>query len=196
MILQCLSMTAYRHAVKVPLWQIWDYFRNLCIKMRGDWQNANTVCSNYPWAIYSLFPSLQSFFSFTFRQDVCNEARCLCDNLARSRAPVTDDAVLDREGRNKCCLPGREMCCLPNKEWKQRTGSDMQEEKKNINNLHSGLSYSQKTSQNPRAGRSQFLLGGCFCPRSRHSQTRLFLAQCAADVHSDQAERRGNTHTD
>lgn len=28
---------------------------------------------------------------------MCNEARCLCDNLARSKAPVTDDAVLDRE---------------------------------------------------------------------------------------------------
>lgn len=31
---------------------------------------------------------------------------------------------------------------------------------------------------------------------SVHSQTRLFLAQDAADVHSDQEERRGNTHTD
>lgn len=28
---------------------------------------------------------------------MCNEARCLCDSLARSTAPVTDDAASDRE---------------------------------------------------------------------------------------------------
>lgn len=28
---------------------------------------------------------------------MCNEARCLCDNLACSKASVTDDAVLERK---------------------------------------------------------------------------------------------------
>ncbi len=62
--------------------------------------------------------------------------------------------------RKKCCLPWREMCCLLNKEREQRTGSDMLlQEEKNVNNLHFGSSHSQKTFQNPSAGRSQCHLG-------------------------------------
>lgn len=167
------NMRTYRHAVEVPLWPICYYWNTLSIKMTDNWWNANTVCSNYPWAIYSLFLSLQRFFFSTFRQDVCNEARCLCDNLACSIVSVTDDAVLEREGK-KCGLPWKEICCLLNKKWKQRTGSDiLLTGKKKILNctlVHPTLKRHCKT---PLVLAGPRLIWGCFLskiPRVTHKQ--------------------------
>jgi len=92
-----------------------------------------------------------------------------------------------QDGGMKCCLPSREMCRLLNKEWKQRTGSDIS--RKNQKNVEKILTMCTlvhpRHLKKPSARRSPF-----------HPQTRLFLCyQRAADVFSDQADGRRNTHS-
>lgn len=141
--------------------------------MRGDWQNANTVCSNYPWAIYSPFLSAELFFS-TFRQDVCNEARCLCDNLACSKASVTDDAVLDRKEKKNAAYLEERCAASYTRSGSREQGQiySWQEEKKILTIctlVHPTLKRHCKKKKISSADKSQFHLeeggrgagGGC-----------------------------------
>lgn len=164
-------------------------FKTLWIKMRGGWQYANTVCSNYPWAIYSL-----SFFPPHSHRMCVMRLGTSVTTWQRSTASVTDDAVSDKE-KKKRRLPWTEMCRLLHKEWKQRTGSDMlvtgRKKKKNLNNLHFGSSHSQNTSQNPPV-----LVGPSFTCLSKKqiasNKSSLDSRCCWGVLRSG----RGNTHTD
>lgn len=85
--------------------------------LKGEVLRLSALITPEPFILS--FSLCRAFFS-TFIQDVCNEARCLCDNLPHSKR--TSNRMLGHRGKMQLTL---QRYVLPPNQGERKTGSDM-----------------------------------------------------------------------